>query len=472
MVPSFLTRDRDRIVVTHVCRHWRDTFLSTPTLWGAVTAFRNLDKTIAYLERSGNTPLNVSITGSGPEFIGWSTSLRVLGQHSHRFGAMKLHHHSREDVFAIMENPLPRLTKLVLKVPDRKVVRRIEGPHLFPPLESLTLHGGFGYLRCFQPHNLRKLGVKCYELGFQLLSLLEFLAGAPLLEELEFMVDQRKFRVVELGEDVPPVNLEHLRRIVFRGTHPKSLRSLTSHIIHPHHTKIVLSCYLPGNSNNLHSCLFPQGMQLPIPTPPKYIRYRVIHDERLSETSTCIDLISADGCHTLIKNCHGWPDGYSLKAARTWTIRELDGPCLKFLQTIDLSYAERLCFERCDPNPVFVEELLGKMDKLETLVVVNGDPYAILVAMQFVQPPNAISPLMRRLVVRCDLPIVQPQWLMIVELMRARAAHGSPLERVTLVSSFSGLPVGPRMSVELLEAVAEVRCDLGRDILGWEWWKE
>ena len=85
----------------------------------------------------------------------------------------------------------------------------------------------------------------------QLPSLLEFLAGAPLLE-LEFKV-QHGSRVAELGEDIPPVNLRRLQRIVFPGTRPKLLRPLTSHIIHPHHTKVILTCYLPDNHNYLES---------------------------------------------------------------------------------------------------------------------------------------------------------------------------------------------------------------------------
>ena len=301
---------------------------------------------------------------------------------------------------------------------------------------------------------------------------MEFLAEAPLLEELEFKVDRYSFRIAEAGEGVLPVNLKHLQRIIFQGTRPNSLRPFTSHIIHPHHTKIVLTYYFPGNPNPFDLRVFPQEMQLPVPAPPKYIRYRVVHDEEFSETSTCIDLISADGRHTLVENRHGWPDGYSLEAAKSWATRELDGPCLKPLQTIDLSCAERLCFERCNLDPIFAKELMGAMDKLETLVVVNSDPSPIFAAMQGVQPPNMISPLMRRLVVRCDLSNVYPQWCGIVELVRARAAHGSPLEQVILASSFSKLPEGPVMSVELLEEVAEVKCDLGRNTLGWEWWKE
>src|ERR1700760_2931542 len=49
IIPSFLIKDRDRIIATHVCRHWRNAFLSTPSLWTRISAFEHPDKTAAYL---------------------------------------------------------------------------------------------------------------------------------------------------------------------------------------------------------------------------------------------------------------------------------------------------------------------------------------------------------------------------------------------------------------------------------------
>ena len=147
---------------------------------------------------------------------------------------MNLHesHGNAVDFLAIMKNPLPRLTRLELDILDRKAV---EGPHPFPPLKSLTL-GNTTHLQHFQPSNLRKLGVGCDERGFQLplleLPLLEFLARVPLLEELEFKV-AHFYKFEEVREDMPPVVLKHLQRVVFRGTRSEFIHSLTHLQYHP-----------------------------------------------------------------------------------------------------------------------------------------------------------------------------------------------------------------------------------------------
>jgi len=231
MIPSFFVRDRDRIAVTHVCHHWRDTFLSTPALWDVVTTSDNPDRTVAYLERSGDVPLKVVIATCGPEPTGWKTSFRVLGQHSHRFRTMRLHkdRNSGEDIFAIMGNPFPHLTELEITIPDVEPVARREDHPLFPSLKSLILRGDMGYLEWFQLTNLRKLGVDCFGWGFCPSVLLGLLTKAPLLEELELKVDQNVLNSEFVG-DLPPVVLKHLRRIVFQGTLPPFLRSLISHI--------------------------------------------------------------------------------------------------------------------------------------------------------------------------------------------------------------------------------------------------
>ncbi|KAF9790599.1 hypothetical protein BJ322DRAFT_400046 [Thelephora terrestris] len=48
------------IVLTHVCRRWRDVLISRSSLWTQLD-FVNVDKTRTYIERSGASPLEISL---------------------------------------------------------------------------------------------------------------------------------------------------------------------------------------------------------------------------------------------------------------------------------------------------------------------------------------------------------------------------------------------------------------------------
>ena len=50
------------ITATHVCRSWRNLFISRPSLWAHLDC-KNIEKTRVYVERSKSSPLNVYIRG-------------------------------------------------------------------------------------------------------------------------------------------------------------------------------------------------------------------------------------------------------------------------------------------------------------------------------------------------------------------------------------------------------------------------
>jgi len=63
LIPDFWNtdkRDQDIITLTHVCRTWREVFVSRPSFW---TRFDCLDeeKTRIYLERSKSSPVDLSL---------------------------------------------------------------------------------------------------------------------------------------------------------------------------------------------------------------------------------------------------------------------------------------------------------------------------------------------------------------------------------------------------------------------------
>jgi len=115
---------------------------------------------------------------------------------------------------------------------------------------------------------------------------------------------------------------------------------------------------------------------------------------------------------------------------------------------------------------------VASMDKLETLVVVDVDFPLLFMGLNSLDPQKVICPSLRRLIIRCDLVRHCISWGDVAGIMETRAALGSPIEWVTLTSSFNELPGGHTPSVEFFEGIAGVRYDLGRGASGWEWWKE
>jgi len=473
IIPSFLIQDRDRIIATHVCRHWRNAFLSTPSLWTRISAFEHLDKTEAYLERSGDTLLDISISVEKLWTRGGLVSLQMLSPLSNRCRTARfLKDRHRMDIFPMIQNPCPRLLELYLEISDDVTAfQGINDLSKFPSLKSLTLIGDIRHLRFSQPFNLRKLGVSCNGREFRLAPLLDLLAKIPLLEELEVITPDGAPVVIEAGPPAP-VALKHLQRLVFRGIRSEFPHILVPLITYPNDTMVVHTHRLPYDALkspplNPKHYMFPHGMQLPTTSPPKFIRYRDVQDENASEARFCLDLISVNGQHTSIENCYRWADN---SRGRPF---ELDKPhveCLEFLGTLDLSFVERFCVEGCSPDPFVIGEVTEEMINLGTLVVVNGYPHGVFMGLGVDEAPVVRCPLLRRLVVRQDV-VKYMHWHLLLPVIEGRAAHGSPLEQVTLTSSFNKPPDESEEYVQLLERTTEVTYDLGRNTFGWEWWK-
>ena len=91
LVPGFWygrgSRDRGLIALTHVCRAWRELFVSHPLLWTRLDCVC-LEKTRVYLERSKSSPISLSLDGNylplldpffklNPDIIGRLKSMHI-----------------------------------------------------------------------------------------------------------------------------------------------------------------------------------------------------------------------------------------------------------------------------------------------------------------------------------------------------------------------------------------------------------
>ena len=117
LVPDFWDadhRDKDLIALTHVCRAWREVFVSRPTLWTDLKCV-DLDKTRVYLERSESSPINLSLDGDNA--VPSSPFLEVLSGATMRLKSLDIEMPPRglQPISSYLTRPAPLLRVLSIR---------------------------------------------------------------------------------------------------------------------------------------------------------------------------------------------------------------------------------------------------------------------------------------------------------------------------------------------------------------------
>jgi len=107
-------RDEASIKLTHVCRYWRQIFVSCPSLWTRLDC-KNVEKTRVCIERSKNSPLEIHLDGRGA--IGHHEEVLLLAvPHVKALSVSNCHsRHSTVVLQTLVEHfsrPVPLLEKL------------------------------------------------------------------------------------------------------------------------------------------------------------------------------------------------------------------------------------------------------------------------------------------------------------------------------------------------------------------------
>ena len=92
LLPDFWERDerdQDVIALTHVCRTWRELFISYSTFWTHFNC-EDLDKTLVYLERSKSSPINLSLYRDD-DLASYDSLFRVIPQAVGRLRSLTIH---------------------------------------------------------------------------------------------------------------------------------------------------------------------------------------------------------------------------------------------------------------------------------------------------------------------------------------------------------------------------------------------
>ena len=65
LIADYCDMDDELVALTHVCRGWREQFISRPSLWTSLDC-TNVEKTRAYLDRSKASPLDIWLDEEEP----------------------------------------------------------------------------------------------------------------------------------------------------------------------------------------------------------------------------------------------------------------------------------------------------------------------------------------------------------------------------------------------------------------------
>ena len=246
LIPNFLDglgRGKVAITLTHVCRAWRETFISRPSLW---TDFycSDAEKTRVYLERSKSVPINVWLEREQ----GLLPNDPFLGIPSHaiarlKFLRVKTTPDQLEDITKHLVHPTPLLKTLTI---DAGAAPNHQGPT--PVLTSALCGGDLSSLRGLCLHSV------CTQLPWRNMNNLMFLTLAFLPQStvslgqvLDFLESAPRLWRVTLTSATPTlevqdgrlVSLSHLRKLQISGPQPPFL--LLNHLVIPAGAEVTIT---------------------------------------------------------------------------------------------------------------------------------------------------------------------------------------------------------------------------------------
>ena len=187
LIPDYFETGEELIKLTHVCRSWREIFISRASLWTFVDC-ANPDKTSVYIQRSKGSPLNVSFMIRAHTHYR-DPAFRLTIPHISRFKALTLCGHQCiiASLTKYLASSAPLLEKLKLQVDDvdsRTTVRDTLFDGDFSSLRELRLSGILTYLPWKNLSNLTKFSFRHVPNWLTVTQFLDFFEQAPRLREI------------------------------------------------------------------------------------------------------------------------------------------------------------------------------------------------------------------------------------------------------------------------------------------------
>ena len=426
---------------THVCRAWREVFVSRSTLWTNIDC-KNNERTRVYLERSKTSPISLSLyrpEGISPSDPFFNTIPHAIGRLKSLFVEVASEH--LRDITAHLCRPAPVLEDITIWSVNTRV------PHRNPVLTPSLFNGEFPSLRklCLESVRTKLPWRSMANLTWFMLAQMS-LGEISLTQLLDFFESTPHLRNVELYSVILTPGAERGRLVTLGCLEKMEITDCGPSSILLNHLSIPVGATLwieVDSANSLIEDLLPRSL------------------DNLGNLSN----------FTTVQLSVGEPDsrmefsGPNGKVSMTLTRSRADGPylVLQSLAQLDTSKTEKLVIEKDESLPTdSVYQALLPMKALRTLTLSKcKHSYTFIHALH---PSTSLSeavvcPKLEEviLVSRSDREGFDIEG--VVEVAAARASRGKKLGTVRIVGG--GDVLDPKDVLELKKHVRHVEYGRG-----------
>ena len=231
LIPDYFHEDdmdEGLLTLTHICRGWREIFISRSSLWTKLN-FTDLDKTRTYIQRSKSSPLEFYLKDT--KDIPFPDDVFPLATpHLHKLKSLTILTNIESEAFKHFHYNAPLLEELNIELVDPR--ESSFDYELFngdlSSLRKLSLGGIITSLPWKNLANLQVFALGSSTPGYDVNQLLDFFESAPLLHTIKLRTS------IPSSSNAPPervVPLNHLKTLYISADPPHA--ALLNHLSLP-----------------------------------------------------------------------------------------------------------------------------------------------------------------------------------------------------------------------------------------------
>ena len=418
LIPDYYcedSKDRDLIASTHVCRAWRDTFISRSSLWARLH-FTEIVKTNTYIQRSQSSPLELHLE----DRKGIDSVFALVTPHICRVKSLVINTRTLAKFLGYFHCHSPPLEELSIQISTPTADKVV--------LDGSLFNGDFSSLRYLRlsrvfPHfswkmaNLRVVNLENDSHGYETSQILDFFESAPLLHTISL------FYPLQDPSDTSServVRLRHLKKLTIntRSSHANLLCHLDipvgaslSSMFRFRGEESPLLDYLPERSQNFNNLSRITTINLQLDPMLKFVQLSG------PSGSLCVGFYWEPSSYT---------NDYQI-------LRSFTHPMCSTTKRLAISSYKH-------PRPANVEEcpvlqMALSMNDLQTLVLIDCNDVPFILALDPEQNPSnlVLCPGMQKLILYTedDRDLLNVKHL--IAMAKNRASRGAKLSSVTFV---------------------------------------